>query len=247
MSGLARSTQQSALGTLYGIGAGPGDPELLTLKGLRILQSVPLVYVPVPRPGAESYVRSIVTPHLDPTRQEIQELVFAMRGGPAAMAAQWQENGRIVAAHLSAGADAAFVTEGDPMLYSTFVHVRRALAEQQPDAPVVVVPGISSVQAAAAAAQVPLADGDERLAILPASYETDGLRNTLEAFDTVVLMKVASAKERVLDELDALGLTDRAVFVQRCGRPEEAIIRDPRTLREMDLDYFSLLIVRRKP
>lgn len=239
-------TRDAGLGTLYGIGAGPGDPELITLKGLRILQSVPRVYVPVPRPGAKSYARTIVTQYLDPTLQDVQELIFAMRGSAGPMAAQWQRNARIIGDYLATGADAAFVTEGDPMLYSTFVHVRHALMEQRPDAPVVVVPGISSVQAAAAAAQIPLADGDERLAILPASYEGDGLHAALEAFDTVVLMKVASARDRVLDELESLGLTDRAVFVERCGRPEETIIRGSRNLRGRPIDYFSLLIVRRE-
>jgi precorrin-2/cobalt-factor-2 C20-methyltransferase len=208
---------------------------------------VPRVFVPAPRAGAESYARTIIAEYLDPTRQEVCELVFLMRGGAEAMAAQWQRNARTIADYLATGHDAAFVTEGDPMLFSTFVHLQRALQEVQPGTAVVIVPGISSVQAAAAAAQVPLADGDERLAILPASYEGDGLGATLEAFDTVVLMKVASARDRVLEELEARGLMERAVFVQRCGRPEETIIRDARALRTQDLDYFSLLIVRRNP
>jgi precorrin-2/cobalt-factor-2 C20-methyltransferase len=235
----------AGLGTLFGIGAGPGDPELITLKGLRLLQAVPRVFVPVARAGAASYARAIVDRYLDPSRQEVHELVFAMRGGPAAMADRWAENARVIGDFLASGADAAFVTEGDPLLYSTFVHVRRALAAQRPAAPVVVVPGVSSIQAAAAAAQVPLADGDERLAMLPATRAGDGLREALEAFDTIVVMKPASGRDRILDELDALDLTERAVYVEHCGQPEEVIIRDVRTLRDRPPEYFSLLIVRK--
>lgn len=244
---LQREARDSKLGTLYGIGVGPGDPELLTLKGLRLLRSVPVIYVPVARPGGKSYARSIVAAYIDAARQRTAELVFAMRGHESALAAQWACNARIIAACLVEGSDAAFVTEGDPMLYSTFVHVASALVQELPGAPVVVVPGVSSVSAAAAAAQVCLADRDQRLAILPATYERDGLRAALQEFDTVVLMKVASAIDRALDVLEDLGLTHQAVFVSRCGRPDEAIVRDVRSLRGQRLDYFSLLIVRRAP
>lgn len=234
-------------GTLYGIGVGPGDPELLTLKAHRLLRSLPLLYVPVARPGAPSYARTIVEGYLDPSRQQIVELVFAMRAEHERMAEQWQTNGRLIANGLAEGGDAGFLTEGDSMLYSTFVHVAGALRAIRPDASVVVVPGISSPQATAATFQIPLADRDERLAILPASYERAGLRTVLTTFDTIVLLKVASVIDQVLDLLEELGLTDRARFVSRVGRPEETLVHDVRSLRGQKLDYFSLLIIRRKP
>jgi precorrin-2/cobalt-factor-2 C20-methyltransferase len=232
-------------GTLYGVGAGPGDPELITVKALRILQLVPVVYVPVARAGAASFARSIVEAYVDPTRQQVVELAFAMRDDREARADRWEENARTIAEKLRLGLDAAFVTEGDPMLYSTFGHIRGALAQQMPEAPVVVVPGISSVFAAAAAAQQALADGGERVAILPTSYEGDDLGATLQAFDTVVLLKVASCFDRTLDTLEELNMADRAVFVSRCGTADERVVRDVRSLRGQRLDYFSLLIVRR--
>ncbi|MDP9380344.1 MAG: precorrin-2 C(20)-methyltransferase [Chloroflexota bacterium] len=232
-------------GTLYGIGVGPGDPELLTLKGLRLLRSVPLVYVPVARPGARSYAREIAAEHLDLNRQQVVELVFAMREEPAVMQGHWKANAAVIAKGLREGSDVAFVTEGDPMLFSTWVHVAAALHETLPEAPIVVVPGISSPQAAAAAAGVPLADRDERLAILPATYEREGLLEALRSFDTVVLLKVASAMDRVLDALEALHLSCRAVYIGQCGRPDQEIVRDVRELRGRSLPYFSLLIIRR--
>jgi precorrin-2/cobalt-factor-2 C20-methyltransferase len=234
-------------GTLYGIGLGPGDPELLTLKAYRVLREVALVYVPVARRGAQSYARTIAAPYLDPPRQRITELVFSMHADEEGKARQWRENAAIMARDLDGGASAAFLTAGDPMLYSTFLHVTGALRELRPDLPVVAIPGVSSPHAAAAAALVPLADCDERLAVLPASYEDGRLREAFESFDTVVLLKVARVIDRVLDLLEELDLIDGATYVGHCGRPEETIVRDVRNLRGQNLDYFSLLIVRRKP
>ena len=145
-------------GTLYGVGAGPGDPELITLKGYRLLQSAPVVYIPVSTVSEASYARSIVEGYLDPTRQRIIELPFAMRAAPAAMAAQWEENARQIAAGLFQNQDAVFVTEGDPMLFSTFGHLAATLHALYPELPIQAVPGVSSITAAAAAAGIPLAD-----------------------------------------------------------------------------------------
>ncbi len=239
-----RDVRSPTLGTLYGVGVGPGDPELITLKGLRVLRAAATVYVPASPVGRGSLARAIAAEHLDATHQRIVELPFAMRASPERMAAQWRANAAAIAEGLVGGADAAFLTEGDPMLYSTFVHVAGALRELRPDVRVVVVPGVSSVNAAAAVAGTPLADRDERLAVLPAAYDRDGLREVLRSFETVVLLKVASAVDRVIDDLEALGLVDAAVCVERCGWPEERVVRDVRVLRGAKLDYFSLMIVR---
>jgi len=236
------------IGTFYGIGVGPGDPELLTLKAYRLIRTLPRLYAPVSRPGAPSYARSIVAEYLDPGRPVV-ELPFAMRAAPEEMAAQWRANAEVIAEDLRHGRDVGFLTEGDPLLYSTFIHLASAMKEVCPEASVVAVPGVSSFQAVAAAIGIPLVDRDERLAILPASYEElDGgvrVREALERFDTVVLFKVASAIDRVIDLLEELGRTDRAVLVTRCGRPDEQIVRDVRSLRGRKLDYFSLMIIRR--
>ena len=234
----------TALGTLYGVGLGPGDPELITVKALRILRSVPVVYVPVARAGADGLARSILSAHLTGPCPDLVELVFAMRSDRADQEQHWAAHARQIAEGLRAGRDAAFVTEGDQTLYSTFLHVAGAMAVELPEAHLVVVPGVSSVHAAAAAAGVTLADGDERLAVLPALYEGDDLARVLDSFDTVVLLKVAGAIDRVLDVLEEKGLVDRAVCVSRCGLPGEQIIHDVRTLRGARLDYFATLIVR---
>ncbi len=246
-SGLLNEPSSSRPGTLYGVGVGPGDPELLTLKAVRILSSVPVIYVPVARPGARSYAATIIADHVDRRRQQIVELVFAMHGDIPTMTAQWETNAHVMLAHLRGGMDAAFATEGDPTLYSTFVHVARAVVEQEPSVPIAYVPGISSVNAVAAAAGLPLGDRDERVAIVPATYAAAELHDALASFDTVVLLKVAAALDHVLDVLEELGLAEQAVCVRRCGRPEQEIVRDVRSLRGSTLDYFSTMIVRQAP
>lgn len=236
----------AAFGTLYGLGVGPGDPDLITVKALRILQRVPSVFVPLARSGAPSYARTIVEGYLDPARQQVHELVFAMREDEGPMQRQWHANAQVIAEALQ-HSDAAFLTEGDPLLYSTFVHVAGALRAVLPAASVIVVPGVSSFQAAAAGLGLSLADRDERVAILPASYEREGLETALRDFDTVILLKVSVALDRVLDALAAAGRLGEAVCVSRAGRPDEAVVHDVAGLRGQRLDYFSLIIVGRRP
>lgn len=233
-------------GTLYGVGVGPGDPELLTLKAHRLLRTVPTVFSPVARPGHPSLARSIAAPYLDAERQTLVDLYFAMRAPRSERASQWQRNAEIVAAALDTGQDALFLTEGDPMLYSTYLHLSGVLREMRPDLSMVAVPGVSSPHAAAALTGTPLADVDERLAVVTAAYEGERLREVLERFHTVVLLKVAPVMNEVLDLLEQMNLAESAVYVRRCGWPEQEVVRDVRSLRGGERDYFSLVIVRRE-
>ncbi len=237
--------KKNSIGTFYGIGIGPGDPELLTLKAHRLIKTLPRLYVPFSSSTGSSYARKIIQGYLDKSEQKLTELKFAMRGTTEEMARQWMVNGQIIANCLENGLDAGFITEGDPLLYSTFVHLGSIMKTICPQAPVIVVPGISSFQAAAAATNLSLADRDERLAIMPANYDPDGLLNALETFDTIILLKISSVIDKVLTLLEKLDLVKSAVFISRCGHADELIVRDVLTLRGQKLDYFSLLIVRR--
>lgn len=232
-------------GTLYGIGVGPGDPDLIPLKALKVLQRVPLVFAPIARPGGESLALRIAAPHLTEGHETVP-LLFAMRSDAPTMVSHWQAAATAIAQRLEGGEDGVFLTEGDPSLYSTFQHVAGILRATHPHLPIVTIPGVTSVLAVAAAAGVALTDADERLAVLPATYEDAALDRAFADFDTVVLMKVASAFDRVLARLDALGLTDGAVLVERCSQPGERVVSDVRTLRGGHLDYFSTMIVRTK-
>jgi precorrin-2/cobalt-factor-2 C20-methyltransferase len=228
-------------GTLYGVGVGPGDPELVTLRALDVLGRCPVVAVPVTQPGAESYALSVVAIHLRPDHVLLR-LHFPMTRDRAERLAARREAAARVDAELRAGRDVAFLTEGDPMLHSTFLHV---LAHLPPDTAFQVVPGVSSIAAAAAAAGVPLVDGDQRLAVLPATFEDlTRLGRTLRDFDTVVLLKVHRVLDRLIDVLTELNLLDQAVLVERASHPSGRVVRDVASLRGRPVHYLSLLIVR---
>jgi len=230
---------------LYAVGVGPGDPELLTRKAERILRSVPVVCAPTGAADAASYALAIVEPFLDRSRQEILTRVFPMSKDEAELLPFWEETAAEVAGRIRAGQDVAFITIGDPLLYSTFLYLYRIFREKYPEIDIELVPGITSVGAAAAAAGIPLGLAADRIAILPATYEEAGLRRTLLDFDTVVLMKVHRVFDRLYGLLCELGLARRAVFVRRVGSAEEEVVTDLASLVGKKLDYLSLLIVRK--
>jgi precorrin-2/cobalt-factor-2 C20-methyltransferase len=229
---------------IYAVGVGPGDPELLTRKAERILRQVPVVMAPTAVAGDSSYALSIIEPFLDRSRQEVLERVFPMRkAGDLELERYWEEAAAEAVTLVKAGQDVAFITIGDPFLYSTFLYIYRIIREKHPEISFQIVPGISSISAAAAAAGVPLGLAADRIAILPATYEDDELRRAFADFDTVVLMKVNRVFDRVYTLLGELGLERNAVFVRRVGSPEEEVVRDLASLVGKKLDYLSLLIV----
>ncbi len=230
---------------LFAIGVGPGDPELLTRKAERILRSVPVIFAPTGAADAGSVALAIVEPFFDRSRQEVLTRVFPMKKDEAELLPFWEETAAEVAQRVRAGQDVAFITIGDPLLYSTFLYLYRIFRDQYPEIRIEIVPGITSVGAAAAAAGVPLGISADRLAILPATYEEAQLRQTLLDFDTVVLMKVSRVFDRVYGLLRELGLEKNGVFVRRVGSSEEGVVTDLSSLVGKKLDYLSLLIVRK--
>ncbi len=245
-------------GRLYVVGIGPGDPELLTLKAVRILKEVPCIFVPKGREEGSSLALSIVQKALTLDKKELVEAYFPMRktvrsaefGARSAedrqeLDTKWNETVDAVLNRLDRGIDAAFITIGDPALYSTFFYLYDRLLERKPSLAIEIVPGISSINAAAARAGLYLGLGNERIAILPANY-LDNLKETLEKFDTVVLMKVNKVFGTVRDTLTKMDLAAKAVYVARAGMDDERIYKDIGQVQEKDLNYFSLVIVRKQ-
>ena len=240
---MSEGREPPASGRLYGIGVGPGDPELLTLKAQRVLQSVPLICVPQAETSKDSYALSIVREFICHEKQEIVRFFFPTNDEKTA-GDVWRNAAEILAGRLESGNDAAFITEGDPMLYSTFLYVLESIKANNPELRVEIVPGISSVMAAAASSGVPLAAHGQSLAILPAAHGIEKLRETIAIHDTVVLMKVNRSLLRALSDLEDLGLDKKAVYIKRASTDREQVVRDLRKLGAEDLDYFSLLIIR---
>ena len=230
---------------IYAVGVGPGDPELLTRKAERIIRSVPVICTPTGTVDASSYALSIVEEFIDRGRQEVLVQIFPMRKDQEGLDPFWEKAAAEVAERIEAGRDVAFITIGDPFLYSTFLYLYRIFRDRYPHIPIEVVPGITSVGAASVAAALPLGMAADRIAILPATYEDAELRRTFEGFDTVVLMKVSRVFDRVYAILKELGLEKNAAFVRRVGSGEEEVVFDLERLLGERLDYLSLLIVKK--
>jgi len=230
---------------IYAVGVGPGDPELLTRKAERIIRQAPVICAPTGQADAASYALSIIEELLDRSRQEILSMVFPMMKKGPALEAAWEEAANEVIARIDRGEDVAFITIGDPCLYSTFLYIYRIIRDKRADISIEIIPGISSINAAAAAAGIPLGIAGERIAILPATYENEDLRKTLSEFDTIVLMKVSRVFDRVYPLLCELGLDKGSVFIRRVGSPAQEVISDLSSLVGKELDYLSMLIVRK--
>jgi precorrin-2/cobalt-factor-2 C20-methyltransferase len=230
---------------IYAVGVGPGDPELLTRKAERILRQVPVICAPTASPVDSSYALSIVEPFLDLSRQEVIVQVFPMRRDQAGLEEFWETAADDVAKRVQGGQDVAFITIGDPFLYSTFLYIYRIFRERYPDISIEVVPGVSSINAAAVAAGMPLGMASERIAIIPAAFEEENPRRILLDFDTVVLMKVSRVFDGIYALLQELGLEKNGAFIRRVGSTEEAVVFDLASLVGRKLDYLSLLIVKK--
>lgn len=229
-------------GKLFVIGIGPGDPELMTLKAARLLKETEIICVPKGRKGGESLALSIAEKAVGLNDKKIIEIHFPMTKGPQKDALR--EPAKEILGILNSGADIAFITLGDPTLYSTFFHLYDALTEQDPLVNVEIIPGVSSVTAASARAGISLGLSDEKIAILPATYAKD-IDKALNEFDTVILMKVHSVIEDVKKAVASAGLMNRAVYVSRAGMEDE-IIKPLAEVGSEDLNYFSTVIIRRR-
>lgn len=230
---------------IYAVGVGPGDPEFLTIKAERVLRSVPVICAPSAGSDDSSYALSIIEPLLDLNRQEVIIQVFPMRKDQAGLDEFWENAAAEVAEKVLAGNDVAFITIGDPFIYSTFLYLYRVLRERYPEIPVEIVPGVSSINAAAVAAGIPLGQASERIAIIPATFEEKDLRGVLSDFDTIVLMKVSRVFDGVYGLLRELELEKNGAFISRVGTSEEEVVFDLESLLGKKLDYLSLLIVKK--
>lgn len=238
-------------GTFYIVGVGPGDPQLMTLKAVRILEKSPVWLAPSGRQDGESTALDIARGVVDGSIKEIITHYFPMKKirmghnpDPEVLAA-WNLAAALIVRRLEDGKDVVFPTLGDPAIYSTGFYVRETLLALDPDIVVEIVPGVSAIGASAAAAGQPLCLGDDRLVVLPATYENGELAETLKRFDSVVLMKVHRVMDRLVPLLDGLDLLDKAVLIERTSQSGQKIRRDLKAGQTFEQHYFSTMIVRK--
>ncbi|MEB3338546.1 MAG: precorrin-2 C(20)-methyltransferase [Leptolyngbyaceae bacterium] len=230
------------IGTLYGIGAGPGDPELITLKGWRLLQRVPVVAFPAGIQGKPGIAQQIGAEWFRPEQIQL-DLVFPYVQEMQVLTQAWQVAAEQVWQHLIQGQDVAFLSEGDVSFYSTFTYLAQTLQQVHPEAIVQVIPGICSPLAAAAVLGIPLTIRAQRLVVLPALYNPEELEAILAWADVVVLMKVSSVYQQVWAILEHHHLLDRSYVVERATLPEQKIYANLSDYPSLTLPYFSLLVV----
>jgi precorrin-2/cobalt-factor-2 C20-methyltransferase len=231
-------------GKFYGIGVGPGNSELLTLKAYRTLQKVDIICIPKSKMEKDSLAFSIVQQELD-REFEILEIVFPMSHDADVLEKHWSEGAELIAEKLLAGKNVAFITIGDPMFFSTYAYALDKIRQRYPQIPVETIPGVTAFSACSSMLNNPVAEQDEKIAILSAAYDLSELRDVLTKFENVIMMKVNKNYDLIVELLKELKLLDKAVFISRCGHPDEFYTTNVEELVGKTKDYMSILMVKK--
>jgi len=233
----------TGVGTFYGVGLGPGDPELLTRKAMRILSEVDWIFYPFESRTGTSFSRRILAA-LDVPATKCRQVSLGMSQDRGPDQYTYTTAAEAMVKELHQGKSVAWVTQGDPLFYSTFTYLYLEMRRRFPDVPITIVPGVTSTHAAAAAAGMPISLLEEQVAVVPAVYGLDRLPALLDDFATVFLMKVNTVFDQLLETLDALPHRVHAVYAEKVSTPEERLVTDLHTLRGQKLSYFSVVILR---
>ena len=235
-------TEPQTIGTFYGIGVGPGDPELLTVKAINAIKNVDVLIAPKTEKKEGSVALSIARPYLK-KNIEIVYQTFPMVKDFADSSEVFENNKNEILALLNDGKNVAFLTLGDPMFYSTYIYIFRLM--ESSGVKIETIPGVPAFLAIAAQVGRPLAYGNDILTIIPATAERKKIVEALEKSDTSVLMKVYKNFEEVAEILDGQEMSGNAVLVSRCGLEDEKIITDINAHKFDKLNYLSTILARK--
>jgi precorrin-2/cobalt-factor-2 C20-methyltransferase len=228
-----------ALGKFYGVGLGTGDPKLLTLKAIEVLEKVDVVFAPISKEGRRSIALETVKSLIED--KEVITLLFPMHKDTDILQPHWESAGREIGKKLQKGRDVAFITIGDPTFYSTYTCVMRIIEKEYPDVEIHTIPGVPSLMACFAELNLPMVDREDKLAVLPAEHGLERLEEIAKIFDTIVLMKVSRSFKEIAGKLEGLGLGDKAIVVTKCGTQE--FFSSP--LNEVEkVDFLSMIILK---
>ena len=223
-------------GTLFGVGLGPGDPDLMTLRAARLIGAAKVVAYPT-LAGGDSFARSIAA-HLigDDADEIVMDVPMTLERAPAQAA--YDKGAAQIAARLEAGDDVVVLCEGDPFFYGSFMYLFARLADRFQTE---IVPGVTSVTACAARARRPLVARNERLTVLPGPLPEDELRARIEGAESVAIMKVGRHLPKIRGVIEALGLVDKATYIERASLPEEVVL--PLADAPEKAPYFSMILL----
>lgn len=228
---------------LYGIGVGPGDPELITLKAKRVLETADIIFIPKAKEESHSIAFEIIK-EIVPPDKKVTELILPMTNDKELLEASWLNGSRKIVEQLGESKTGAFITIGDCMLYSTYSYLLGFIRKNSPKLEIESIPGITAFAASASAALMPLAEGSEKLVVIPALRDVNELPQILEQFSNIVLMKVASCYDQVLDILQKYNLQKSALLISKCGHEDQLIEADLESLRGKKIHYLSLMIIK---
>ena len=233
-------------GIFYGVGVGPGDPELLTLKAVNVIKEADVIIAPKTEKKEDSTALSIARPYLK-ADVEILKLVFPMIhmvNHADTLSDAWENNKNSILELLKEGKKVVFLTLGDPMFYSTYMYVFRLLKDC--GYPIHTVPGVPAFCALGSHLGLPLAEGNDVLSIIPATMEAKALDQLLSTVDNVVLMKVYKNYDEIVKKLNEHGFGDNAVMVTKCGLPDEEINYDLDAVDGSTVNYLSTIIAKKR-
>jgi precorrin-2/cobalt-factor-2 C20-methyltransferase len=238
--------------TLYCVGCGPGDPDLLTLKAINIIKNAEVIYTPTARENKPSVALSIVEKFLT-KKTEVRQLVFPMVKDYEKLREYWKTNAKEIAGAVRNGKKAVYLTVGDPSLYSTWIYIHKEMCENYKDIEIEIVPGITSIFSFSAEIKTPIGEGEEIIGIIPACYNLDRLKIAAECCDTLVFLKDGRYFNNVIDILmESSFPEDSDVFIA------EDVSTDNETLQKRKLvdvaknknenndKYFSIMIAKKK-
>jgi precorrin-2/cobalt-factor-2 C20-methyltransferase len=236
---------------LFCVGCGPGDPELLTLKAINLIKNAEVIFAPTAREGKPSIALSVVGRYVDKLAK-IVCLIFPMVKDRESLKNYWKRNADQIADAVRAEKRVVYLTVGDPALYSTWIYIHRELQNNHPDIEIDIVPGIASMFAFAAQAKMSLAEGDETLAIVPACYDLDKVKQTANSCDTVIFLKDGRYFDSVIEMLADVGFADDSMIAiaQDVSVTGEIMkmnkLGDLRGIKGTTEKYFSIMVAKKK-
>ena len=231
-------------GIFYGIGVGPGDPELLTVKAIKAIEQVDVLIAPKTEKKEGSVALTIAKPYLKDEVKIIYQVFPMVKDFAQNSQELWETNKQEIISLLQAGKNVAFLTLGDPMFYGTYIYIFRLLKEEGIN--IQTIPGVPAFAAIGSKVAYPIVDGDDILSIIPATASQENIEKALAASDNAVLMKVYKNANEIIDLLEKNDMAQQAILVSRVGLDGEKVITDLQSHKDEKLNYLSTILTRKK-